>query len=149
LDGDRKRLGQTAHQGRCDQGATERHEERTRRVLWVGSYESGSSDDATGTLTSTPFKVTQPWGSFLVGGGDAPETRVEVVTKDDNKTIFTARGAHRRTWREPWWILQKVVGREIFIRVVDEKKGAWGHVNFDDFHLPRGAAEIREHGVPD
>ena len=29
--------------------------------------------------------------------------------------------------------LRKFVGREIFIRLVDERKGHWGHINFDDF----------------
>src|SRR5262245_48054872 len=51
-------------------------------TYWLGGFESGATDGATGTLTSKPFKVTQPWASFLVGGGDWPETRVEIVLKD-------------------------------------------------------------------
>src|SRR5213075_3118273 len=30
---------------------------------WIGSFEA-KGDPATGTLTSAPFKVTQPWASF-------------------------------------------------------------------------------------
>src|SRR5947208_4433119 len=33
--------------------------------FWVGGYEL-HGDDATGTLTSAPFKVTHRWASFLV-----------------------------------------------------------------------------------
>lgn len=100
--------------------------------FWVGSYES-AGDDATGTLTSQPFKVTQPWASFLVGGGDSPETRVEIVTKDDGKVIHTARGTQRENLARSVVDLRKVTGRDIFIRIVDDRKDGWGHVNFDDF----------------
>src|SRR5690348_11164959 len=42
---------------------------------WVGSYEVGG-DAPQGTLTSVPFKVTQPYASFLAGGGSHPNTCV-------------------------------------------------------------------------
>src|SRR4051812_26310923 len=32
---------------------------------WIGTYER-AGDDVEGTLTSAPFTVTQPYGSFLV-----------------------------------------------------------------------------------
>src|SRR5580658_1570303 len=35
---------------------------------WIGGYER-LGDQPQGTLTSVPFKITHPWGSFLVGGG--------------------------------------------------------------------------------
>ena len=35
---------------------------------WIGGFEK-LGDDPKGTLTSVPFKVTQPWASFLVAGG--------------------------------------------------------------------------------
>ena len=42
--------------------------------------------------------------------------------------------------------LEKQLGKEIFIRLVDEQKGHWGHVNFDDFKFlrerPKFANEI-------
>src|SRR5262245_15827969 len=43
---------------------------------WIGGYER-AGDQPQGTLTSVPFKVTHPWGSFLVAGGSWPETWVE------------------------------------------------------------------------
>src|SRR5262245_61874672 len=45
---------------------------------WVGTYER-FGDDPHGALTSVPFKVTHRYGSFLVGGGNHPATRVELV----------------------------------------------------------------------
>ncbi len=100
---------------------------------WIGGYESGHDDNLMGTLTSAPFKVTQPWASFLVGGGAFPETRVELVTKEDGKVFHIAHGSEVENMARSVVDLSKVQGREIFIRVVDQKKGGWGHVNFDDF----------------
>jgi len=99
---------------------------------WIGGFEV-VGDAGTGTLTSTTFKVTQPWGSFLVGGGDWPETRVEVVTKDGGKVIHVARGVQSENLARSVIDLRTLIGREIFIRIVDERKGHWGHINFDDF----------------
>src|SRR5256884_9432064 len=35
---------------------------------WIGTFEV-LADEGIGTLTSVPFKVTHPWGAFLVAGG--------------------------------------------------------------------------------
>ena len=125
---------------------------------WIGGYENGQGDDLTGTLTSVPFKVTQPWASFLVGGGAFPETRVEIVTKDDGKVIHTAHGAETENMTRSVVDLTKFQGREIFVRLVDQKKGGWGHVNFDDFVFhaekpnfpaPKNAAPVANALPPD
>jgi hypothetical protein len=111
--------------------------------FWLGTYEQALKDDATGILTSAPFRATQPWASFLIGGGDWPETRVEIVTKDDGKVIHTARGIQLENMARSAVDLSKVQGREIFVRIVDQRKGHWGHVNFDDFVFH---AEKPKHG---
>src|SRR5687767_11031898 len=88
---------------------------------WIGTYEGGLNDTGLGQLTSVPFKVTQPWASFLVGAGDWPETRVEVVTKEDGKVIATGRGVQSETMGRVIVDLRKLKDREIFVRIVDEK----------------------------
>ena len=100
---------------------------------WIGGFEFDHHDKAKGTLTSVEFKVTQPWASFLVGGGALPGTRVEIVTKDDGKVLHTARGVNDERMARSAVDLRKFDGREIFIRIVDEETVGWGHVNFDDF----------------
>ncbi|HEX8913124.1 MAG TPA: PVC-type heme-binding CxxCH protein [Humisphaera sp.] len=102
---------------------------------WVGGYEKEVGDDATGTLTSAPFKVTQRWATFRVAGGHWPQTRVELLTAADGKAFFKASGTDHETLRQVLVDLEKVQGQEIRIRLVDERKGAWGHVNFDDFRF--------------
>ncbi len=99
---------------------------------WIGGYEMGG-DNLKGTLTSAPFKVTQPFASFLVGGGKFETTRVELVRADTQEVIFIARGVNRENLRPVAVDLQPYLGKEILIRLVDDQTGGWGHINFDDF----------------
>ncbi len=55
-----------------------REESHHQGEFWIGGYEL-HGDGPTGVLLSAPFEVTQPFASFLVGGGGHPQTRVEVV----------------------------------------------------------------------
>ncbi|MDB6027263.1 MAG: putative two-component system sensor kinase [Verrucomicrobiales bacterium] len=101
---------------------------------WIGTYE-GAGDTARGTLTSVPFKVTHPFAGFLVGGGSGNQTFVELVYADTQKVFFKARGNQNETFR---WVVVDMrpdQGREIFIRIVDQEVGTWGHINFDNFEF--------------
>ncbi|QOV92458.1 DUF1080 domain-containing protein [Humisphaera borealis] len=111
--------------------------------FWIGGYEKSLSDKPVGTLTSAPFKVTHRWATFMVAGGKTAKTRVELVTADDNKAFFQASGVeHERLW--PVLVdLEKLQGKSIRIRIVDEATGAWGHVNFDDFRLHAEKPELK------
>ena len=101
---------------------------------WIGGYEK-LEDKPHGTLTSVPFKVTQPWGGFRIGGGSLPGTRVELVRADTKEVFFTARGHNTETMLPVAVDLQPLKDKEIFIRIVDEESAGWGHVNFDDFRF--------------
>lgn len=99
---------------------------------WIGGFEK-VGDDPKGTLTSAPFKVTLPWASFLVAGGPWPATRVELVDAATQAVYFKVSGYESETLRPVVVDLQKQLGKEIFIRLVDDQSGHWGHVNFDNF----------------
>ncbi len=101
---------------------------------WVGTFENGG-DDLTGSLTSVPFKVTQPWASFLVAGGSSAGTRVELVRADTQRVFFKTSGYDNEQLRPVIVDLQPHLGKEILIRIVDEQKGGWGHINFDNFRF--------------
>ncbi len=100
--------------------------------FWIGTYEN-SGDDAMGTLISDRFKVTHPWASFLVGGGQWPATCVELIDAESQKAFFKVSGEDSENLRPVVVDLSSRVGKEIFIRIVDQQKGGWGHINFDDF----------------
>lgn len=101
---------------------------------WIGTYENGG-DEPQGTLTSVPFKVTQPFASFLIAGGSHSKTRVELVRADTRKVFFKVTGYDSELLRPVVVDLKEQVGKEIFIRLVDQESTGWGHLNFDDFKL--------------
>ncbi len=103
--------------------------------FWIGGFEK-LTDKPTGTLTSVPFKVTHPWASFLIGGGNHPkETCVELVDVAGKTVFFTTPGHENEEMRRVAVDVSKLHGKEIQVRVVDKHTGHWGHVNFDDFRF--------------
>ena len=102
--------------------------------FWVGSYERGG-DEAKGTLTSAPFRLTKPYLSFLIGAGSFTTTRAEVVRGDTGAVIARASGDDVEDMRRVSFDLTPHVGKDVFIRLVDDDSRGWGHVNFDDVRL--------------
>ena len=102
--------------------------------FWLGGYEK-LSDAPTGTLTSVAFEVTHPFAAFRIGGGRHKETRVELVRAGSEQVIFKISGQNSETMRSAVVDLRAYSGKSIFIRVIDDHTGGWGHVNFDDFRF--------------
>jgi hypothetical protein len=103
--------------------------------FWIGSYEAQGSDKPTGTLTSDAFTVTQPWVSFLVGGGASDKTRVEILNATSNVVLFTTSGPDNEHMVRRTADLAPFQGAKIKVRLVDEATEGWGHLNFDHFQL--------------
>ena len=105
-----------------------------RGKFWIGGFEK-LKDTATGTLTSAAFPVTHPFASFWMNGGSELSTRVELVRKDNGSIIYKISGENNEELRQIVVDLRQHQNQEIMIRIVDESKGAWGHVNFDHFRF--------------
>ncbi len=101
---------------------------------WIGGYEK-YGDERTGTLTSLPFVVSQPYATFLTNGGDHATTRVELLRADTGEVFYKVNGTNSEAMRQVVVDLQAHEGKEIQVRIVDEHTGGWGHVNFDHFRL--------------
>jgi putative membrane-bound dehydrogenase-like protein len=102
--------------------------------FWIGTYEI-AGDKPRGKLSSVPFKVTQPFASFLVGGGSSRQTRVEVVLKDSDQVIYQVSGDDNENMKPVAVDLSQQMGKQIYIRLVDDASDGWGHINFDDFRF--------------
>ncbi|MCZ6793112.1 MAG: VCBS repeat-containing protein [Planctomycetota bacterium] len=102
---------------------------------WIGGFEKTLDDAPRGTLTSAAFTVTHPYVSFRVGGGYHLETRVEIVRKDSGKVVFRTHGRGSETMLPEVVDMRAHQGRDIFIRLVDDHGGGFGHLNFDDFRF--------------
>jgi putative membrane-bound dehydrogenase-like protein len=59
--------------------------------------------------------------------------KTEIVSEADGKVLFSASGENREDMARVAVNLEKHVGKKIFIRIVDQSRSGWGHVNFDDF----------------
>lgn len=115
----------------------------------------------TGTLTSVPFIVTQPFASFLVSGGALADTRVEVVLSESDEVIFKSTGQGRATLQPVVVDLSSYLDQPIFIRIIDNETGIsqipyisddkWAHINFDNFEFyaskPNFTNELKQEDI--
>ena len=126
-------------------GQPSRHQGR----YWIGGYEKyqglpgqkpGSihGDQPQGTLTSLPFAIPSGTLSFLIGGGNSFQTRVELLVS--GQRVLHASGRNTETMHRITWNLIPHAGKQGQIRIVDESSGGWGHINVDDFRFT-GAKE--------
>src|SRR4051794_38922701 len=97
----------------------------------VNSFEGG--DDAVGTLTSPTFTIRRRSLNFLIGGGKYPgETCLDLLV--EGSVVRTATGPNDRpggSERLEWasWDVSEFEGKEATLRIVDARKGGWGHIN--------------------
>jgi len=101
--------------------------------FFLGGYEIHLDDKATGTLSSKAFKISHNWASLRVGGGKAKSTRVEIVLNESKKVIHQFSGKDDESMSTHNVNLSQYRGKDIFIRIVDENRGGWGHINYDGF----------------
>ncbi len=101
---------------------------------WIGGFEK-KGDREIGSLTSVPFKITKPFASFLLGGGPHRDTRVELVEVGSNKVLAQYYGRETENMRSVVVDLRMHQDKEIFIRIIDNVRTGWGHINFDNFRL--------------
>ncbi len=89
-------------------------------------------DTMTGVIQSPTFVLKGKAMSFLVGGGDGPQTYVALCTVD-GKEVMRAGGKNRPVMRRVNWDVSPYVGQRVCLRIVDRKRRVWAHVTFDDF----------------
>ncbi|MFO0939152.1 MAG: PVC-type heme-binding CxxCH protein [Pirellulales bacterium] len=107
---------------------------RHQGTYWIGTFEK-SGDKPKGTLTSEKFKASARFASFLVGGGSAELARIELWIEGDDKPFFTAAGKQSESMSQVVADMRRAEGKNMFIRLVDDSSGGWGHINFDHFRL--------------
>jgi hypothetical protein len=90
------------------------------------------SDKMTGVIESPVFVLAGPKMSLLAGGGSHADTYVALCTLD-GKEVRHARGQNDEPMHRVAWEVPELVGRKVFLRVVDRNQGGWGHITMDDF----------------
>jgi len=90
-----------------------------------------SNDRMTGVAESPVFLLIGPEINFLIGGGNSPQTYLALYTLDGTQVI-KANGRNTEIMRRVEWNLPDVVGKPLFLRIVDLSSGPWGYIAFDD-----------------
>ena len=90
------------------------------------------SDRMTGVVESPVFVITGPKMSMVVGGGNHSNTYVALYTLD-GKERFRATGKRDETMVPIEWDVSGLLGQKVFLKVVDNNTGGWGHITLDDF----------------
>lgn len=107
---------------------------RQQGKKWIAT-EKFVGDKTTGEFTSRRFKVTHPWASFLIAGGESDKTYVELLDSETGNTIYKASGRNSDELSRVVVDLSMHQGKAIVVHIVDKKEDNWGHIAFDDFRF--------------
>ncbi|WP_237690782.1 fibronectin type III domain-containing protein [Paenibacillus caui] len=102
--------------------------------LW--SYKDGGDGD-TGVLQSYFFKIGgQGQIDFLISGGnDIDNEYVALVRASDGKELFKATGSNSEQYTRVSWDASVYGGDYVYVKIVDNATGSWGHINLDDLNV--------------
>ena len=102
----------------------------------VNSFLGG--DTSTGTLTSPPFIITQPYLDFLIGGGNLPgQECMNLIVS--NVVVATATGVNSEALTPRQWDVSAYIGQTATLQIVDSATGSWGHILIDQITLSQAA----------
>ncbi|TKJ35439.1 MAG: hypothetical protein CEE38_14790 [Planctomycetes bacterium B3_Pla] len=91
-------------------------------------------DAPSGTLTSREFVISRKFINFLIGGGnDVDRTCINLLV--DDKVVRTAVGKSNEKLEGHFWRVEEFEGKLAKIRIVDNARGGWGHINIDQIEL--------------
>ena len=87
------------------------------------------NDDNTGTLTSPEFRIERNYIAFLVGGGAHDKTCMQLLIGD--KVAASCSGEDDEKLVQRYFNVVKFKGKTARLRIVDNQKGGWAHINID------------------
>ena len=83
-----------------------------------------------GTLTSPEFTISRKFINFLIGGGNhVDQTCINLLV--EGEVVRTAVGKSNEKLEGHLWRVEEFEGRFAHIQIVDNARGAWGHINID------------------
>ncbi len=102
---------------------------------FVGTAETQTDtfdDSRVGTIRSPEFEITDSqYFIYISGGADASSLYVALVDAETEQEIARASSPFdTNTLQQTLFQTDTGVGRRVFIRIVDESEGGWGHINF-------------------
>jgi sucrose-6-phosphate hydrolase SacC (GH32 family) len=121
------------------------HQESTYHVWgFAGADNNDRSDIRAGVMKSSLFKLAGNGTiSFLVGGGqDENNLYVSLVRASTGEELFKTTGRNTEQYRRVSWNASEYIGEAMYIQVVDQHSGGFGHINVDDFQVLNSNEEV-------
>ena len=91
-----------------------------------------TSDPQAGVVESPVFELGDARITFAVSGGSHADTYVGLYTLD-GKEVLKASGINSEVFQPVTWEVPELVGKPVFVRLVDQRATGWGHVVLDAF----------------
>jgi uncharacterized protein (DUF608 family) len=111
---------------------------------WQGKFLVNTfcgGDGPQGTALSKPFKISEPYLAFLIGGGShAGKTCLNLRVGD--RCVRSSTGKDKEALEMQWWDVREFLGQEARLEIVDAESGPWGHVNVDNIYLTNEAPKV-------
>jgi len=101
------------------------------------------NDDNTGTLTSPEFRVERDFITFLIGGGGHNNTCLQLLV--DDIIVASSSGENDEKLFQRYFRVTKYKGKNAKIRIVDNQKGGWAHVNVDHIVQTNNKPKVPEY----
>nr|WP_223292355.1 GH32 C-terminal domain-containing protein [Salipaludibacillus neizhouensis] len=97
-------------------------------------------DNATGEMHSDNFQLDGTGEiNLLLGGGHNPDALyVSLMRASDNKELLrqpNTKFEDDETYRRYVWDASEFLGQTLYLKVVDQATGGWGHLNLDDVNV--------------
>ncbi|MDF1816045.1 MAG: PSD1 and planctomycete cytochrome C domain-containing protein, partial [Verrucomicrobiales bacterium] len=106
------------------------------------------SDKHRGSLTSQPFTIEKPFLNFYIAGGKSKELSFEIHI--DRKMYLSSRGKNSDVLEASSWNLSTLIGKTATLKIKDDARGSWGHINVDQIVFSDHPAVATESpSVPD
>ncbi|MDA8876469.1 DUF1080 domain-containing protein, partial [Akkermansiaceae bacterium] len=90
------------------------------------------SDLQVGIVESPVFQLTGPKIDFALSGGKHANTYLGLYTLDD-KEVRKASAGGSEVFLPKTWDVPELVGKPVFLRLVDKNTKGWGHITLDAF----------------
>jgi len=111
---------------------------------WINTYEDfdgpiyGSApgsiqgDTPRGAIRTDDFTVRGRSMRVLVGGGNKPDScYIALCHAGNGEIIYSETGRNRNSMDERVWDLDPLRGRDVYLTIVDNASGDFGHINVD------------------
>ena len=103
-------------------------------TLETSATKDTRTDAQTGVVISPKFIPRAGTMTFRVGGGAGPKTYVALCT-EGGAEVQRANGANGHLMQKASWDLTPYEGKKMFLKVVDQSTGGWGHITVDHFEF--------------